>query len=230
MGWLYRITTNLCLSGMRDRNRRRQILDRWAPRPANAVVPATDSALTVRALLRDIPDDLQELAIYYFVDDMSQAEIAALTGIPRRTIGYRLEQFRSRIQAIEAATSGEALAVHVDIDESDRGRSGAPEATTPGPEEFRLDGAPGDQGERDRQREESVRPPDLALAVHQTSLSSPPAAVGGLPTFRCPDVVSQPSVLAIGAGLGIVHVSSFRKAFRRAVCKGWGRRSFVSFL
>ena len=64
VGWLYRITTNLCLSGMRDRNRRRQILDRWAPRPANTVVPETDAALTVRALLRDVPEELQELAIY----------------------------------------------------------------------------------------------------------------------------------------------------------------------
>ena len=54
VGWLYRITTNLCLSGMRDCNRRRQILDRWAPRPANTVVPETDAALTVRALLREM--------------------------------------------------------------------------------------------------------------------------------------------------------------------------------
>jgi len=101
MGWLYRITTNICLSGMRDRNRRRQILDRWVPNPTSATVPATDSALTIQALLRDLPDDLQELAVYYFVDDMSQAEIAELTGIPRRTVGYRLEQFRARAQAAD---------------------------------------------------------------------------------------------------------------------------------
>jgi RNA polymerase sigma-70 factor (ECF subfamily) len=102
MGWLYRITTNLCLSGMRDRTRRKRILDRWAPPPAiAAAAPKADSTLTVRALLRDVPDDMQELAIYYFVDEMSQAEIAALTGIPRRTVGYRLEQFRARIQEVE---------------------------------------------------------------------------------------------------------------------------------
>ena len=111
MGWLYRITTNLCLSSMRDRNRRRRILDRWALRSANAVVPETDSALTVRALLRDVPEELQELAMYYFVDDMSQAEIAALTGIPRRTVGYRLEQFRSRLQEVEATTPSKMLDV-----------------------------------------------------------------------------------------------------------------------
>jgi RNA polymerase sigma-70 factor (ECF subfamily) len=116
MGWLYRITTNLCLSGMRDRTRRRQILDRWAPHLTSmSVVPATDSALTVQALLRDVPSDLQELAVYYFVDEMSQAEIAELTGIPRRTVGYRLEQFRSRIQAVEASTPSRAPDVDVQV-------------------------------------------------------------------------------------------------------------------
>ena len=114
VGWLYRITTNLCLSGMRDRNRRRQILDRGPRGLRTRCVPETDAALTVRALLRDVPEELQELAIDYFVDDMSQAEIAALTGIPRRTVGYRLEQFRSRIQAVEAAVPVHALAVDLD--------------------------------------------------------------------------------------------------------------------
>jgi RNA polymerase sigma factor (sigma-70 family) len=107
MGWLYRITTNLCLSGMRDHKRRRRILERWAPPPAVSVAAGeADSALTVHALLRNIPDELRELAIYYFVDDMSQSEIAALTGIPRRTVGYRLEQFRARAQAAELTVVG----------------------------------------------------------------------------------------------------------------------------
>jgi RNA polymerase sigma-70 factor (ECF subfamily) len=102
MGWLYRITTNICLSGIRDRTRRRQILERWAPNPTpTAVLPVIDCALTIRALLRDVPDDLQQLAIYYFVDEMSQSEIAVATGIPRRTVGYRLEQFRARAQSAD---------------------------------------------------------------------------------------------------------------------------------
>ncbi len=96
MGWLYRITTNLCLSGLRDSKRRRQILDRSAPRSVIPVEPQADTALTVRALMRDIPEEMQEIAVYYFVDQMSQDEIAALTGVPRRTVGYRLEQFRAR--------------------------------------------------------------------------------------------------------------------------------------
>ena len=110
MGWLYRVTTNLCLTGMRDLKRRKRILERWtsAPAPGTAALPA-DSALTVRSLLRDVPDKLQELAVYYFVDEMSHAEIAALTGIPRRTVGYRLEQFRLRALAGYAAGATDDL-------------------------------------------------------------------------------------------------------------------------
>jgi RNA polymerase sigma-70 factor (ECF subfamily) len=100
MGWLYRITTNLCLSGLRDSKRRKRLLDRSAPRGASATNPIVETMLTVRALIRDVPEDLQEIAIYYFVDEMSQDEIAALTGIPRRTISYRIEQFRTRTYAI----------------------------------------------------------------------------------------------------------------------------------
>jgi RNA polymerase sigma-70 factor (ECF subfamily) len=97
IAWLYRVTTNLCLKLLRDSSRRRRILGAAAV-PAGAPPPElpVDAALTLRALLRDIPDDLQEIAIYYFVDNMSQDEIAELTGMPRRTVGYRLEQFRSR--------------------------------------------------------------------------------------------------------------------------------------
>jgi RNA polymerase sigma-70 factor (ECF subfamily) len=99
MGWLYRVTTNLCLSGLRNSHRRGRILDR-APRAAAATEPPVDTILTVRALLRDVPEWLQEIAVYYFVDEMSQDEIAALTGIPRRTVAYRLQQFRERTQAV----------------------------------------------------------------------------------------------------------------------------------
>jgi DNA-directed RNA polymerase specialized sigma24 family protein len=55
----------------------------------------SDAALTVRALLENVPEDVQDIAVYYFVDQMSQDEIALLLSIPRRTIGYRIEQFRT---------------------------------------------------------------------------------------------------------------------------------------
>ena len=106
LSWLYRITTNLCLNRLRDARRRRTILARNLSADEPAAGPTTDAALTVRALLGTLPDEVQEIAIYYFVDQMSQEEIATLLSMPRRTVGYRLEQFRvlARAQTRELAS------------------------------------------------------------------------------------------------------------------------------
>src|SRR5262249_22259439 len=95
--WLYRITTNLCLNRIRDARRRRERLDREAEDVANTK-PADsrdeESRITVEALLAAMPRDLAEVAVFYHLDGMDQDEIAAVTGIARRTVGYRLERFR----------------------------------------------------------------------------------------------------------------------------------------
>src|SRR3954451_6647424 len=106
LGWLYRVTTTISLNRLRDARRRRDVLKRtWTGEPA--APSTTETALTVRALLDQVPEDTQEMAIHYFVDQMSQDEIALLMSIPRRTIGYRLEQFRAKVVAAVRADRGE---------------------------------------------------------------------------------------------------------------------------
>jgi len=104
LGWLYRITTNNCLNRLRDARRRRDALERTWNDGEPITHPTTEAALTVRALLERVPEDTQEMAVYYFIDQMSQDEISLLMSIPRRTIGYRLEQFRA--QALEVIGNG----------------------------------------------------------------------------------------------------------------------------
>jgi RNA polymerase sigma-70 factor, ECF subfamily len=100
VAWLYRVTTNLCLNRLRDDARHRRLLSTGLAAAAHPdAEPAVETALTARALMRRVPSDLQAIAVYYFVDDMSQEEITSIVGLPRRTVGYRLEQFRSRALA-----------------------------------------------------------------------------------------------------------------------------------
>jgi RNA polymerase sigma-70 factor (ECF subfamily) len=104
--WLYRITTNLCLNRIRDGRRRRERLAQAADvgsGPPAGAAPA-ESRATLRGVLERLPEDLAMVGVYYFVDEMDQAEIAALLGVSRRTIGYRLDRFREQAQAVLGST------------------------------------------------------------------------------------------------------------------------------
>jgi RNA polymerase sigma-70 factor, ECF subfamily len=96
--WLYRITTNLCLNRLRDGRRRRDHLTRLgeeAPRTVRAPGLPPEARATLRRVLAQIPAELSEIAVYYYVDEMDQSEIARALGVSRRTIGYRLDRFRA---------------------------------------------------------------------------------------------------------------------------------------
>jgi RNA polymerase sigma-70 factor, ECF subfamily len=91
--WLYRVTTNLCLNRLRDKRRQGVLL-------AANYVPATedraagDARATLTSVLQHVPEELHDIAVYFFVDEMTYDEIARLTGASRRTIGNRLSTFR----------------------------------------------------------------------------------------------------------------------------------------
>jgi len=89
--WLYRITTNQCLNHLRDESARRQRATRAAVAPGLA--PAAEDRLGVAELLRSLPEALREVAVYYYVDQMDQREIAELTGVSERTVRNRLQEF-----------------------------------------------------------------------------------------------------------------------------------------
>lgn len=95
--WLYKVTTNHCLNLLRDEQRRRRLLE--ARVPIAPTVPAVD----LPALLAGFPEELQEIAVYYFVDEMSQDEIARLLGVSQRTVSNRLSAFRVLARTVWAA-------------------------------------------------------------------------------------------------------------------------------
>jgi RNA polymerase sigma-70 factor, ECF subfamily len=92
--WLYKVTTNHCLNLIRDQQRHRKLLEMHA-----ATLPKAASPTSIDALLRGFPEELQEIAVYYFVDEMSQDEIARVLGLSQRTISNRLAAFRDLAHA-----------------------------------------------------------------------------------------------------------------------------------
>jgi len=98
MSWLYRITTNHCLNWLRDGGRRSQLLREQL---GAAPLPSPDGELSVamREVLRLLPREVSEIAIYSYVDRMGHDEIAALLGLSPRTIRNRLREFQTRAQS-----------------------------------------------------------------------------------------------------------------------------------
>jgi RNA polymerase sigma-70 factor, ECF subfamily len=93
--WFYRVTTNLCLNRMRDNNRRATLLARHLP--LCEVQPVAETRVTLAAILGQVSEQAQDMAVYYFLDDHTYDEIARLTGVSRRTVGNRLAAFRESV-------------------------------------------------------------------------------------------------------------------------------------
>ena len=100
--WLYRITTNHCLNLIRDRARRAELLLERGASAAPAAQDGPEVRATLAQILDRVPEDLREIGIYYYVDEMNQDEIASLLGVSRRTVGYRIEAFCAAARGVVA--------------------------------------------------------------------------------------------------------------------------------
>lgn len=104
--WLYRICTNVCLNMLRRRKVRdvkhRQspgaVDHRAAPRPR--ADDAAEATALVRALLHHFDERTQACAIHFWVDEMSKAEVARVTGLSVPTVRKYLRNFRERARAL----------------------------------------------------------------------------------------------------------------------------------
>ena len=96
MAWLYRKVTFHCLKQIRDRDGHSRIV-RALLHPDRAS-PRAEQLTTVRDLLAMLPGRLAEVAVYYYVDEMTHAEIAGILGVPEGTSKSRLSAARAQLR------------------------------------------------------------------------------------------------------------------------------------
>ena len=98
--WLYRVTTNTCVSMLRKRGVRRRAADQLPVPPPAGGEGAEIDRRTAAALLARFDRRTQEIVVYYYVDGMKMEEVAELTGLSRKTVGKRLARFRTRARGM----------------------------------------------------------------------------------------------------------------------------------
>jgi RNA polymerase sigma factor (sigma-70 family) len=112
LGYLYRAVTHRCLNVLRDARNRRRLLDQCEA-PATPARTTCEQRVIDLDLLLKLSGQLDELScemlVYRFIDDMTQEEIAELTGYSRKTVGKRLDDARQTVLRLaEHAPGGEA--------------------------------------------------------------------------------------------------------------------------
>jgi RNA polymerase sigma-70 factor (ECF subfamily) len=103
--FLYSATTHRCLNLLRNRRTRARLLEARgttaAPAGEARAGPA-EAMAQVRQLLARMPEDLAEVAVHYFVDEMTHDEIAEVIGCSRRKVGVMVERARASAWEAEA--------------------------------------------------------------------------------------------------------------------------------
>ena len=103
--YLYRAVTHRCLSFLRDEKNRARLLalhdDALLPARVRLDDATLDMDLLVK-LVRALDDETAQVLTYRYVDDMTQEEIASLTGLSRKTIGKRLDAIKDAVTRLSA--------------------------------------------------------------------------------------------------------------------------------
>jgi RNA polymerase sigma factor (sigma-70 family) len=103
--WFYTATTHACLNRLRNmRGRARILAARGQPSEADPQLEP-DALVQLRDALAQLPPPLGEVAVYTFVDGMTQEEIAPLLGCSRRQVGVLIERVRAWGREQEARCS-----------------------------------------------------------------------------------------------------------------------------
>jgi RNA polymerase sigma factor (sigma-70 family) len=103
--FLFSAVTHACLNRLRNDKTRRRILNQHVPFELPDLRSTQEQrSLELRSVLGRMPDPFAQVAVYYYLDDLSHADIARILGCSSRHVGNLLERL-SRWAANEESTA-----------------------------------------------------------------------------------------------------------------------------
>jgi RNA polymerase sigma-70 factor (ECF subfamily) len=90
--YLYSAVTHACFNHLRNRRNRHRMIERFlVPLRAPGAEARGDISAELRSALAAMPEPLAEVAVYYYMDGLTHAEIAEIVGCSRRQVGNHIE-------------------------------------------------------------------------------------------------------------------------------------------
>ena len=100
--WICRIADHFCVDVLRHRQRNPVLAKSDDQAELDAAVGDDDreSFVTIQRLLEGLDPESRRLAVLYYVDELTQEELAAELGLSRRTIGKRLQHVLDHARSV----------------------------------------------------------------------------------------------------------------------------------
>lgn len=98
MTFLYRMTTNAALGRLRRRRTHARLLAANYGCRDEPSQPGPETLIELRTWLLSLPEELAQVAVYYYLDELTQEELARVLGCSRQWVGKLLQ----RLAGLEA--------------------------------------------------------------------------------------------------------------------------------
>jgi RNA polymerase sigma factor (sigma-70 family) len=99
--FLYAATTHACWTRLRKSRTRARLLEQHAQSGHESA--RGDHLSELRNVLAQLDEELAQVAVYYYLDEMTHAEIAEQIGCSRRQVGYLLERLGTKTGRMQEA-------------------------------------------------------------------------------------------------------------------------------
>ena len=110
LAYLYRAATNRCLNLIRDRKKRRALLERRTKEqqlPARTLLEDQVVGLErLGQLVAKLDKRSSEILVLRYIDDLTQEEIAGAMNLSRKTVGKHLKKIAATAKKIDTSARG----------------------------------------------------------------------------------------------------------------------------